>query len=96
MSRVSARAQADAELATQIARVHEASRRTYGAPRARAALRARGAVCGRRVARFMRGWSGRPRAGGVPAPPAPNLVARAFAAPAPGRLWLGDSTDVPT
>ena len=28
--------------------------------------------------------------------PAPNLVARDFTAPAPNRLWLGDSTSVPT
>ena len=28
--------------------------------------------------------------------PAPNLVARAFTAPAPDRLWLGDTTDLPT
>ena len=28
--------------------------------------------------------------------PAPNLVARDFAAPAPERRWLGDSTDVAT
>ncbi len=28
--------------------------------------------------------------------PAPNLVARDFAAPAPDRRWIGDSTDVAT
>jgi len=29
-------------------------------------------------------------------PPAPHLVARAFSASAPNRLWIGDSTDVAT
>lgn len=37
---VAARAQADATLATQIAAVHARSRRTYGAPRIHAELRA--------------------------------------------------------
>jgi len=34
--------------------------------------------------------------GGRPRPPAPNLVARNFAAVAPDRLWVGDITFVPT
>src|SRR5918997_265583 len=52
---VSARAQADAALAAQIAAVHARSRRTYGAPRIHAALRAQGTRCARkRVARLMR------------------------------------------
>lgn len=102
----SARAQADEELAAQIVQVHEASRRTYGAPRVHAALRASGTVCGRRrVARLMRaaGRVGRARRRRArttvpdPAhPPAPNLVARDFAASAPDRLWIGDITYVPT
>lgn len=85
---VSARA-ADQELTGQIARAHEDSRRTYGAPRVHAVLRAAGIRCGcRRVARTM-----------VADPvhvPAPSLVARDFAAPAPDRLWIGDITYVPT
>ena len=103
---VSARAQADEELAAQIAQVHEASRRTYGAPRVHAALRANGTVCGRRrVARLMRaaGLVGRARRRRARTtitdpthPPAPNLVARDFGAPASDRLWIGDITYVPT
>jgi transposase InsO family protein len=103
---VSARAQADAALATQIAVVHARSRRTYGAPRVHAELRADGVRCARkRVARLMRaaglaGCHRRHRARTTVADPAhvpaPNLVAREFAAPAPDRLWIGDITYVPT
>ncbi|MDP9371837.1 MAG: IS3 family transposase, partial [Chloroflexota bacterium] len=42
---VSARATADEVLATQIAVVHARSRRTYGAPRVHAELRAQGVRC---------------------------------------------------
>ena len=101
-----ARAQADEELAAQIARSHGTSRRTYGAPRVHAALRAEGVRCGsRRVARLMRaaGLVGCHRRRRVrttvadPAqPPAPNVVARDFAALALDRLWIGDITYVPT
>jgi len=103
---VSARAQADAELATQIAAAHARSRRTYGAPRIHAELRAQGTRCARkRVARLMRaaglvGCHRRRRTRTtVAAPthvPAPNLVARDFRAAAPNRLWLGDITYVAT
>jgi len=103
---VSARAQADEELAAQIAAVHARSRRTYGAPRVHAELRAQGTRCARkRVARLMRaaglvGCHRRRRARTTmtdPAhTPAPNLVARDFAAPAPDRLWIGDITYVAT
>jgi putative transposase len=103
---VSARARADEELAAQIASAHERSRRTYGAPRIHATLRAQGVRCARkRVARLMRaaGLAGCQRRRRVrttvadPAhAPAPNLVARDFAAPALDRLWLGDITYVAT
>lgn len=103
---VSARAQADAALATQIAVAHTCSRRTYGAPRVHAEVRAAGVRCARqRVARLMRaaglaGCHRRHRARTTVADPAhvpaPNLVARDFAAPAPDRLWIGDITYVPT
>ncbi len=103
---VSARAQADAELTAQIAAAHAQSRRTYGAPRIHAALRAGGVRCARkRVARLMRaaglvGCHRRRRARTTVADPAhapaPNLVARDFAATAPDRLWFGDITDVAT
>lgn len=103
---VSARARADEQLATQIAAVHARSRRTYGAPRVHAALRAQGVRCARkRVARLMRaaglvGCHRRHRARTTVADPghtpAPNLVARNFTAPAPDRLWIGDITYLPT
>jgi putative transposase len=103
---VSARARADAALAAQIAAVHARSRRTYGAPRVHADLRAAGVRCARkRVARLMRaaglvGCHRRRRVRTTVADPAhipaPNLVARDFAAPAPDALWLGDITYLPT
>jgi transposase InsO family protein len=103
---VAARARADADLTAQIAAVHARSRRTYGAPRVHAELRAAGVRCARkRVARLMRaaglvGCHRRRRVRTTVADPAhtpaPNLVARDFAAPAPDRLWLGDITYLPT
>jgi len=102
----SARATADGELTAQIAQIHEQSRHTYGAPRVHAVLQAGGVRCGsRRVARLMRaaglvGCHRRRRArttiADLTAAPAPNLVARDFAAPALNRLWIGDITYVPT
>ena len=102
----SARAIADAALAKQIAAAHGRSRRTYGAPRVHAVLRAQGVRCARkRVARLMRaaglvGCHRRRRARTTVADPAhtpaPNLVARDFTAPVPDRLWLGDITYVAT
>jgi putative transposase len=102
----SARARADEALQAQIAAAHDRSRGTYGAPRVHATLRAAGIrTSRRRVARLMRagGLAGCCRRRRVrttvadPAhTPAPNLVARNFAAPAPNRLWLGDITYVPT
>ena len=103
---VSARATADAALTTRIAAAHERSRRTSGAPRVHAELRAQGVRCARkRVARLMRaaGLAGchrrrriRTTVADPTRTPAPNLVARDFTAPAVDRLWLGDITFVPT
>ena len=103
---VSTRATADKALTDQITLIHGRSRHTYGTPRVHAALRASGVCCGsRRVARLMRaaglaGCRRRRRARTTVADPgrvpAPNLVARAFAAPVANRLWLGDITYVPT
>ncbi len=91
---VSARATADAALTAPIAAAHARSRRTSGAPRVHAELRAAGVRGAReRVARLLRA------AGRVdcrrrrirttvaePAhTPAPNLVARDFRAPPPDR-----------
>src|SRR5262245_27856713 len=90
----------------RIAAAHKRSRRTYGAPRVHAELRASGVRCARkRVARLMRaaalaGCHRRRRARTTVTDPtqapAPNLVARDFTAAAPNRLWIGDITYVPT
>ena len=103
---VSARARADEALTEQITAAHARSRRTYGAPRIHAELRAQGVRCARkRVARLMRavglvGCHRRRRVRTTVAEPthtpAPNLVARGFRAAAPNRLWLGDITYVAT
>jgi putative transposase len=102
----SARARANQELTRHIRAAHEQSRGTYGAPRIWAELRDRGLVCSRkRVARLLRlaGLQGCHRRKGPAAPrrtpgplPAPDLVRRDFAAPAPDRLWVADITYVPT
>jgi putative transposase len=102
----SARSRVDAELSTRIAEIHRRSRATYGAPRIHAELRAQGIRVGcKRVARLMRatGLRGVSRHKWITttvrdrqARPAPDLVERNFAAPAPNRLWLADITYIPT
>ena len=103
---VSVRAQADADLAAQIAAAHARSRGTYGAPRVHAELRAGGVRGARkRVARLMRaagvvGCHRRTRVRTTVADPAqapaPHPVARDSTAPAPNRLWRGEITYLPT
>lgn len=101
------RASADAALTEAIRAIHARSRRTYGAPRVHAELRASGQAVGRRrVARLMRaaglvGVHRRRRATGRrpaerAATTAPDLVRRDFSAPAPDRLWVADITYLPT
>jgi len=101
------RAASDAALTAEIRVIHARSRRTYGAPRVHAELRAAGARVGRkRVARLMRdaGLVGvhrrRRTAGRRPAEraatTAPDLVRRDFSAAAPDRLWVADITYLPT
>ncbi len=100
----SARTRANAALLGQIRRVHEASRRTYGAPRVHAQLLQERIPCGRhRVARLMRqqGVQGKvyvryvrlrrlkPRT-----QMAENLLARRFDVPEPNQVWAGDITHV--
>jgi putative transposase len=102
----SARAVDDAVLGQRIATIHAASRGIYGVPRVHAELRAAGVACGRkRVARLMaaRGLVGVHRRRHLhttrrnpTATPAPDLVARHFAADGPDRLWVADITYLPT
>lgn len=97
----SERARADRALCALIADVHAASRRTYGALRVRAEIRAQGVRVGlRRVSRLMRlaGLRGavlarkarRPRT----AREAPDLVRRRFSAEQPDRVWCADITQI--
>ena len=102
----SARVQADERLKVEIAAAHAASRGTYGAPRIRAELAARGNRTSRkRVARLMRalgicGVSRRRRVRTTirdgEARPAPDLVDRNFEATALDQLWVADITYIPT
>jgi len=100
-----ARARAAEELTARIVAAPARGRATDGAPRVHAALRAGGVRGARqRGARLMRaaglaGCHRRRRARTTVVDrarlPAPNRVARAFAAPTTKRVWVGDSTDVP-
>jgi putative transposase len=103
----SCRSVADADLTRTIRGVHAGSRGTYGAPRVRAELAdAHGVRCGgKRVARLMRlaGLAGchrrrrsRTTRRDEAAAPAPDLVRRAFIAAEPDRLWVADTTYLPT
>jgi transposase InsO family protein len=101
-----ARAQADACLTEEIRRIHTQSRQTYGTPRIHAALCARGQrVSRKRVARLLRaaGLRGcgvrrrvRTTVSDPAATPAPNLVQRQFDAGELDRVWVTDSTYLPT
>ena len=96
----------DERLTRAIRRIHESSRRTYGAPRIHAELVFDGrAVSRKRVARLMRtcGLAGshRPRRvrttkRGPDLAPAPDLVLRRFSSPMPDRVWVADITYVRT
>jgi putative transposase len=103
---MAARTRADVELTAHIDAIHRASRGTYGAPRVHAELAALGIHVGRkRVARLIRalgvcGVSRRKRPRTTLRDqahrPAPDLVARDFAAAGPDRLWVADITYIPT
>lgn len=101
-----ARAERDAQLLTQIKKIHAGSKRTYGMPRIHFELQEAGEIVSRkRVARLMRkaglvGVSRRRtfrttkrRKGDRPAP---DLVNRRFVADGRDRLWVADITYVPT
>src|SRR5260370_33348392 len=102
---MAARQRADVELTASIDEIHRTSRGTYGAPRVHAELAALGIHVGRkRGARLTRtlGVCGvsprkRPRATlrDPPHRPAPDPVARGFAAARPDRLVVADTPYIP-
>ena len=103
----SQREQANQELAKHIQQAYADSRRTYGSPRIRPALAAKGIVCNhKRVERLMRvlGLQGLSRRRKHPSttdanhklPIAPNVLNRDFSADAPNQKWLGDMTYIET
>ena len=98
-------AETDAALIGEIRAAHAASRGTYGAPRIRAELTAKGIRVGRkRVARlllqtFLAGASRRKFVVTTvksDSRQAPDLVKRDFTASVPDRRWVADITYVPT
>lgn len=95
------------ELLAHIRGVHEASRRTYGAPRVQRALLGRGLKLNRKtVARIMRESSIRSKVArrfkvrttdsNHAHPVAPNVLDRKFTAERPDAAWLCDITYIPT
>ena len=103
----SSRLRRNQALTELIVSIHRHSRHTYGAPRVHAELRlGHGIRCSqKRVARLMtaagivgchrRRRFNSTRSDGL-ARKAPDLVQRAFRAPAPNRLWVTDITYLPT
>ena len=103
---ISKRAESDAKLATQVAKVYAKSRGIYGSPRVHHELRANGVrVARKRVASVMRknGLRGRCKQKYVRTtdsrhehPVAPNLLERRFETSEPNQAWVGDVTCVAT
>lgn len=99
------RAREDGALATQITRVHAASRATYGSPRVHAKLRRDGVrVSRKRVERLMRaaGLQGKVRRrwrtttdSNHSLPVAPNTLNRQFSATSSDTRWVVDITYIP-
>lgn len=103
----SRRAVGDGELAEKIARVHGASRKTYGSPRIVKALRREGVKCGKkRVARLMKqkGLHGAQKARFRPRttdsrhdlPVSPNRLAELAAVDRVNQVWVSDITYIPS
>jgi len=102
----SRRHSADATLLTEIRRVHERSRQTYGSPRIHAELRAQGNRCNhKRIERLMRQHRICPRrvrrfrrtTDVLPGPPvAPNRLNQEFSASGPNQVWTSDITYLDT
>ena len=100
----SKRATANLRLVAAIKDIHSGSRRTYGAPRVRAELVARGQQVGKnRIARLMRQEGIRARRkrkfrcttdSKHDLPIAPNVLQRDFKADAPNQAWVTDITYV--
>lgn len=101
------RQQQDQRLKTEIARIHERSRQTYGAPRVQMYLRGQDRRHGRnRIARLMReqGICGRQRKryrvvttdSNHDQPIAPNRLAELPAPNGPDQVWVADITYVST
>lgn len=99
----SERSRTDGTLSIKVRASFIGSDRTYGARRVWHDLLAEGATCGlHRIERLMRshGLKARPRRRRLPpdmgerqaAAVAPNVLDRAFAAPAPNRRWIADFT----
>jgi len=102
---LSARMQQDELLTADIQRIFTNSRQTYGSPRVHAELRKARPCARKRLARLMRQAKliARPRRRTVRTtdsrhtePVAPNLLGRAFGAPAPNRIWVADITYLAT
>ena len=100
------RAVADSRLTERIAKIHGASKETYGAPRIHAELADDGIAVGRkRIERLMKAaaFAGVSRRKGTRTTtrddrvrPAKDLVDRNFWAAGPNQLWVADITYVPT
>ena len=97
----------DQQLIREICRIHEESRRTYGAPRIQASLRTAGQRHGRnRIGRLMREQNlcGRQKRryrvvttdSRHDHPIAPNRLAHVAAPRGPDQVWVADITYVPT
>jgi putative transposase len=101
------RAQENARLVLEIARIHQDSRQTYGSPRIQVVLSQAGHAHGRhRIARLMRqqGLCGRAKGrfrvcttdSNHDQPIAPNRLPEQPVPSAPNQVWLGDITYVST
>ena len=102
----SGRAQANRQLLGRIRALHAEAREAYGIIKTWRALKAEGLRCGRnRVARLRRVHGIETRrmrrfrlayAARQSAPPAANLLDRDFHVDVPDRVWVADSTFIPT
>ena len=102
----SRRSRENRRLTAKIRHFHQASRQTYGSPRIFEDLRSSGERCGKnRVARLMRTAAIRAKTvrrfvvttdSRKTKEPAPDRLRRQFKVSAPNRVWVCDTTFVPT